>query len=187
MVQLRPLIESDRSQVEQLITRHFSDSDSYTVVVNNEENGRYVRVAESDGEIHGVMAVTAYSTLGDVVQAMHLVDTAEPIPAAETYGLVHMGYVSAEQTGNGIGSLLLERLHTLGEQHGIDVFVSDAWFHGGEDTPEQLLTSHGYDVVFSKSIAGYADAGCTKCPGECVCEAALTVRDGSTPSESEWS
>lgn len=183
MTQLRPLTESDQPQVEQLITTHFSDSDSYTVVVDDEKSGQYVRVAESDGEIHGVMAVTAYSTLRDVVQAMHLVDTAEPIPTAETYGLVHMGYVSAEQTGNGIGSLLLERLHTLGEQHGIDVFVSDAWFHGGEDTPEQLLTSHGYDVVFSKSIAGYADTGCSKCPGECVCEAALAVREGSAPRE----
>lgn len=185
MIQLRPLTESDQSRVEQLITAHFSDSDSYTVVVNNEEDGRYVRVAEFGGEIHGVMAVTAYDSLDDVVQAMHLVDTAEPIPTAETYGLVHMGYVSAEQTGTGIGSLLLERLHTLGEQHGIDVFVSDAWFHGGEDTPEQLLTSHSYDVVFTKSIAGYADTGCSKCPGECVCKAALAVRDGSAPSETE--
>lgn len=106
---------------------------------------------------------------------MHLIDTAEPIPTAETYGLVHMGYVATEQTGkgNGIGSTLLNRLHTLGEQHGIDVFVSDAWFHGGEDTPKRLLINHGYNVIFTnsaaeftKSIAGYVDTECINCPND---------------------
>ena len=183
MTQIRPLTEADRAEVERLITTHFSDSDSYTVVLNNESSGRYVRVAESNGDIVGVMALTAYSSQRDVAQAMHLIDTVNPVPAAETYGLVHMGYIAAEQTGEGIGGMLLHRLHNLGEQHGIDAFVSDAWFHGGPDTPKYLLTNHGYEIVFKKSIAGYSDTECTKCPDECVCEAALAVRLRSSPTE----
>lgn len=182
MTRIRPLRQADRSQVERLITTHFSDSDSYTVVVNDEDSGQYVRVAESGGDIVGVMALTVYSGQHEVAQAMHLIDTVDPVPAVETYGLVHMGYISAERTGEGIGSMLLDRLHDLGEHHGIDAFVSDAWFHGGADTPKHLLTSHGYDILFTKSIAGYADTECTKCPGECVCEAALAVRRGSSLS-----
>ena len=177
MMRLRPLMAADRQSVRDLITAHFSDNGSYTVTVNDESNGVYARVVEADGSIRGVMALTRYDTKAELGEAMHLVDTVAQIPTASIYGLIHMGYVASDHTGEGIGSRLLDRLHAIGAREGVDVFVSDAWFHGGTDTPEHLLRNHGYEVAFKRPLSGgHAEDDCPKCTGECVCEAALTVR-----------
>lgn len=176
MSTVRPLTDADRGDVLALITAHFAEEWSYEVPENDERGGSYVRVAEREGEPVGIMALTTYDSRERVREAMHLVDTAEGVPSASTYGLVHAGYVAPAHTGTGIGSRLLERLHEIGDTNGVEVFVADAWFHGGPDSPDGLLTTHGYDVVYTESIAGHADGPCPKCGTPCTCEAALTVR-----------
>jgi GNAT superfamily N-acetyltransferase len=176
MSTVRPLTDADREAVLTLITAHFAEERSYEVPENDECAGTYVRVAEREGKPVGVMALTTYDSRERVREAMHLVDTVEGVPSASTYGLVHAGYVAPAHTGTGIGSRLLERLHEIGDTNGVEVFVADAWFHGGPDSPADLLTTHGYDVVSTDSIAGHADGPCPKCGTPCACEAALTVR-----------
>lgn len=176
MPTVRPLTDADTEPVAEFITAHFSGERSYDVPVNDEAAGTFVRIAEDDDEPVGVMALSTYDSRTDLRDAMHLVDTVEPVPTATQYGLIHAGYVAPERTGNGIGSRLLRELHDIGEASGVEVFAADAWFHGGPDSPAHLLRSHGYDVVHTHSIAGHADGDCLKCSGECVCEAALTVR-----------
>lgn len=177
MVRLRPLTDADRGRVEALITAHFRGTDSYDVAVDDPADGTYARVAETDDGVVGAMALSTYDDAADLRAAMHLLDTVEPVPAADVYGLVHMGYVAADRTGEGIGGRLLRRLHEIGERAGVDVFVGDAWFHGGPDTPEYLLTANGYEVAFRRPMSGgHGDDGCPKCDGRCACEAALVVR-----------
>ena len=175
MVVIRPLRPTDREAVAAIIGAHLADEWSYDVPRHDEE-GTAVRVAERDGSPVGVMALSTYAEAAAVGDAMHLFETADPIPAASRYGLVHAGYVAPEHTGEGIGSRLLDRLHTVGEDAGVSTFVADAWFHGGPDSPARLLSSHGYTVVRTRSIAGHADGSCPKCGTPCVCEAGLAVR-----------
>ena len=176
MSTVRPLTDADREDVLTLITAHFAEDWSYEVPENDERGGTYVRVAERDGEPVGVMALTTYDSREQVREAMHLVDTVEQVPPASTYALIHAGYVAPAHTGTGIGSRLLERLHEIGDANGVAVFVADAWFHGGPDSPDGLLTAHEYDIVHTHSISGHTDGPCPKCGTPCVCEAALAVR-----------
>ena len=176
MVVIRPLREADREAVAGIIATHLADEWSYEVPRNDPSSGTFVRVAEREGEIVGVMALSTYADPAAVRDAMHLVEAADPIPEASRYGLVHAGYVAPDHTGAGIGSRLLERLHNLGDDSGVTAFVADAWFHGGPDSPARLLAAHGYDIVYTRSIAGHTDDPCPKCGTDCVCEAALAVR-----------
>ncbi len=178
MLTIRPLTAADREPVESIITAHFADGWSYDVPMNDEQDGTFVRVAERDGDPLGVMALSTYTTLARLREAMHLVDTPDPVPDATRYGHIHAGYVAPAHTGEGIGSRLLERVHAVGERADVDVdvFVADAWFHGGPDSPARLLRAHDYEVVHAHSIAGHADGPCPKCGQPCVCEAALAVR-----------
>ena len=175
-MQIRPLIQADREPVSELITAHFTVDRSYEFPVNDECDGTVARVAEEDGEIIGVMALSTYTAAEDLCDAMHLIDTVDLVPQRPMYGLVHAGYTAPERTGEGIGSQLLAALHDIGTTNGVDVFVADAWFHGGPDSPAELLAAYGYDIVHTHSIAGHADGTCHKCPGSCTCEAALAVR-----------
>ena len=179
---IRPLTDnnSKTSEVASLVTSHFADDWSYDVPVNNESDGTFVRVAEKDTDPVGVMALTIYMSREQLQEAMHLIDTIEPIPSVSRYGLIHAGYVDPDRTGEGIGSSLIERLHEIGESRDVDLFVADAWFHGGPDSPAQLLTTHEYDILHTHSIAGHTDGPCPKCGTSCVCEAALTVRSADT-------
>ena len=176
MVTVRSLRESDREAVAGILAAHFADEWSYDLPVDDAANGTFVRVAERNGEVVGVMALSVYADRTGVRDAMHLFDTAEPLPATSRYGLVHAGYVAPAHTGDGVGSRLLERLHAIGAENGVTAFVADAWFHGGDDSPKRLLAAHGYDVVFTRSIAGHTDGPCPKCGTPCVCTAALVVR-----------
>ena len=176
MVTVRPLRESDREAVLGIISAHFADGWSYDLPANDAASGTFVRVAERDGEVVGVMALSVYADRAAVRDAMHLFDTADPLPATARYGLVHAGYVSSAHTGEGIGGRLLDRLHAIGVDRGVTAFVADAWFHGGDDSPKRLLAAHGYDVVHTRSIAGHTDGPCPKCGTPCVCTAALAVR-----------
>lgn len=176
MVVIRPLREADRAAVAGIVATHLADEWSYEIPGDDPSNGTFVRVAERGAEIVGVMALSTYADPAAVRDAMHLIETADPIPEASRYGFVHAGYVAPEHTGEGVGSRLLERLHDLGDDAGVTAFVADAWFHGGPDSPARLLAAHGYDVVYSRSIAGHTDGPCPKCGSRCVCEAALAVR-----------
>lgn len=176
MLTIRPLTAADREPVESIITAHFADGWSYDVPTNDEREGTFVRVAERSGGPLGVMALTTYTTPARLREAMYLVDTLEPVPDAARYGHIHAGYVAPAHTGEGIGSRLLSHLHEVGERNGVDVFVVDAWFHGGGDSPARLLQTHDYEVVHTHSIAGHTDGPCPKCGQPCVCEAALAVR-----------
>jgi GNAT superfamily N-acetyltransferase len=178
MVTVRPLRESDRETVAGIIASHFAEGWSYDLPEDDAASGTFVRVAERDGAVVGVMALSVYGGRAAVRDAMHLFDADDPLPLpdASQYGLVHAGYVAPGHTGEGIGSRLLEALHAIGEERGMTLFVADAWFHGGPDSPKRLLAANGYDVVFTRSIAGHTDGPCPKCGTPCVCEAALAVR-----------
>ncbi|ERG97124.1 GNAT family N-acetyltransferase [Haloquadratum walsbyi] len=178
MPSIRPFTDDDSktNEVASLITSHFADGWSYDVPVNNESAGTYVRVAEQNDTPVGVMALTIYESRKQLQDAMHLIDTVEQIPPESRYGFIHAGYVDPDRTGEGIGSSLIERLHDIGESRDVDHFIADAWFHGGPDSPAQLLTTHEYDIVHTHSIAGHTDGPCPKCGTSCVCEAALAVR-----------
>jgi GNAT superfamily N-acetyltransferase len=178
MVRVRPLEPADREAVMAIITAHFADGWSYEVPSNDEDAGTVVRVAERDGDIVGVMALSVYADAAAVRDAMHLfgADDPVPLPDADRYGLVHAGYVAPSHTGTGVGSRLLDRLHAVGEDEGVTSFVADAWFHSAPDSPARLLAAHGYEVTHTRSIAGHTDGPCPKCGPECVCEAALVVR-----------
>ena len=178
---IRPLSnnQNEMNAVASLITSHFADGWSYDVPVNDESAGTFVRVAEQNDDLVGVMALTIYASRERLRDAMHLIDTVEPIPHESQYGFIHAGYVDPERTGEGIGSSLIELLHEIGESQGLNTFIADAWFHGGSDSPARLLTTHGYDVAHTHSIAGHTEGPCPKCGSTCVCEAALTIRSVS--------
>ena len=175
MVVIRQPRAGDREAIAAIIAAHLADEWSYDVPRNDEEK-TFVRVAVRDSNPVGVMALSTYAEAAAVGDAMHLFETADPVPETSRYGLVHAGYVAPEHTGEGIGSRLLDRLHTVGEDAGVSTFVADAWFHGGPDSPARLLSSHGYTIVRTRSIAGHTDGSCPKCGARCVCEAALAIR-----------
>jgi len=176
MVTVRPLRPADREAVGAIIAAHLADGWSYELPRDDADTGTFVRVAEHDGSVVGVMALSTYADAADVRDAMHLFDTADRLPATPRYGLVHAGYVATDHTGAGVGSRLLERLHAIGAERGVTAFVADAWFHGGPDSPAGLLAGHGYDIVTTRPIEGHTDGPCPKCGADCVCEAALAVR-----------
>jgi GNAT superfamily N-acetyltransferase len=180
MPTVRPLKDADVDAVRSIITSHFADEWSYDVPTNDESAGRYVRVAERDSQLVGVMALSIFNSKAQLRDAMHLIDTVESIPTATRYGFVHAGYVAPSVTGTGVGTQLIARLHEIGESDDVDVFAADAWFHGGADSPAKLLSANGYEVNRKRSIADHTEAPCPKCGHECVCEAALAVRSLSS-------
>ena len=176
MTTVRPIRESDREAAGAIVAAHLDEGWSYDLPENDTDAGTFVRVAESDGDVVGVMALSTYTEAAAVRDAMHLFDTADPLPTAPRYGLVHAGYVAPDRTGEGVGSRLLERLHTVGAERGVATFVADAWFHGAPDSPAGLLAGHGYEVVHTRPIRDHTDGPCPKCGEPCVCAAALAVR-----------
>ena len=130
---------------------------------------------DRDGAILGVMALREFADPAAVADEMYFFDDPGLLPPAALYGHLEMGYVRPDATGRGIGSRLLERLHAIGGERGVDVFVADSWYHGGDDSPEKLFDAHGYETVHRDPIERSA-AECPKCEGECVCEGALAVR-----------
>ena len=183
----------DAEQLEELITSHFSEGSSYGVDLGFDSPTYRVLVAveaeaDADGApgsdggegdrgdaILGVMALREFDDPTDMAEEMYFFDDPDLLPAAELYGHLEMGYVRPDATGRGVGSRLLERLHTVGVERGVDLFVADSWYHGGDDSPEKLFDRHGYETVHRDPIERSA-AECPKCEGECVCEGALTVR-----------
>ena len=131
--------------------------------------------ATATGRILGVMALREFADPAAVADKMYFFDDPGLILDAERYGHLEMGYVRDGSTGRGIGSRLLERLHAIGAERGVDLFVADSWYHGGADSPEKLFDRHGYETVHREPIDRPA-AECAKCEVECTCEAALAVR-----------
>ncbi|GAA0543520.1 GNAT family N-acetyltransferase [Halorubrum ejinorense] len=180
--------------LEELITSHFSEGSTYSVDLGLDDPTYHVLVAvesggaaetgegDADEAILGVMALRELSDAAAVAEEMYFFDDPDLLPPADRYGHLEMGYVRPEATGRGIGSRLLARLHAVGAERGVDLFVADSWFHGGDDSPEKLFDGHGYETVHRDPIERSA-AECPKCVGECVCEGALAVRrvggDGS--------
>ncbi|CDK40240.1 GNAT family N-acetyltransferase [Halorubrum sp. AJ67] len=176
----------DAEPLEALITSHFSEGSSYGVDLGLDDPMYRVLVAveagsdggastDRDDAILGVMALRELSDAAAVADEMYFFDDPDLLPAAELYGHLEMGYVSEAATGRGIGSRLLERLHAIGAERGVDLFVADSWYHGGDDTPERLFDGHDYETIHRDPIDRPA-AECPKCEGECVCEGALAVR-----------
>jgi GNAT superfamily N-acetyltransferase len=191
----------DAGPLEALVTSHFSEGSSYDVDLGFDDPAHHVLVAvdaEADAEtesndgagdrgdaILGVMALRELADPAAVADEMYFFDGPELLPAAELYGHLEMGYVRPDATGRGIGSRLLERLHAVGAARGVDLFVADSWYHGGDDSPEKLFDAHGYETVHRDPIERSA-AECPKCEGECVCAGALAVRRvGSDEGEPE--
>ena len=180
--------------LEELITSHFSEGSSYGVDLGLDDPTYHVLVAVESGEnaetggddadetILGVMALREFSDPAAVAEEMYFFDDPDLLPPADRYGHLEMGYVRPEATGSGIGSRLLDRLHAIGRDRGVDLFVADSWFHGGDDSPEKLFDRYGYETVHRDPIERPA-AECPKCEGECVCEGALAVRrvEGDEP------
>ncbi|WP_338737872.1 GNAT family N-acetyltransferase [Haloplanus salilacus] len=106
MLIIRPLTAADRELVKSIITAHFTGGGSYNVPTNNEGNGTFVRVAERNGALLGVIALSTYTAPAQLCEAMHLIDTPDPVDAT-WYGHVHAGYAAPAHTGEGIGSRLL--------------------------------------------------------------------------------
>ncbi|PSQ60016.1 N-acetyltransferase [Halobacteriales archaeon SW_7_71_33] len=175
-VTVRTPVPGDETPLHDLITDHFAGDTDYTVDLGLDDPTTHVRVAERDGSPVGSMALSVHDDRTTLREELYLVDAVEPVAAVDRYGLLEMGYVRRDHTGEGIGARLLERLHAVGRREGVDAYVVDAWFHGGPDSPERLFDDHGYAVVHRHSIAGHADGVCSKCGPDCVCEAALVVR-----------
>jgi GNAT superfamily N-acetyltransferase len=187
----------DAEALEELITSHFSEGSSYGVDLGLDDPTYHVLVAveggaevageaggeepREDGErdrddaILGVMALRELDDPAAVADEMYFFDDPALLPDAELYGHLEMGYVRDGATGRGIGSRLLERLHAVGAARGVDLFLADSWYHGGDDSPERLFDALGYETVHRDPIERSA-AECPKCEGECVCEGALAVR-----------
>ena len=186
----------DAEPLEALITSHFSEGSSYGVDLGLDDPAYHVLVAvegdaagdgesdpdhdsgeaaDRDGAILGVMALREFADPAAVADEMYFFDDPDLLPAAERYGHLEMGYVREGATGRGIGSRLLERLHAVGADRGVDLFLADSWYHGGDDSPEQLFDAHGYETVHRDPIERSA-AECPKCEDECVCAGALAVR-----------
>ena len=184
----------DAGALEALITAHFSEGSSYGVDLGLDDPTYHVLVAvevdadsgvDADGEaddegrdtgpILGVMALREFDDPAAVAEEMYFFDDPGLIPDAERYGHLEMGYVRDGATGRGIGSRLLERLHAIGAERGVDLLLADSWYHGGPDSPEKLFDRHGYETVHREPIDRPA-AECPKCEVECTCEAALAVR-----------
>ena len=188
----------DAEALEALITSHFSEGSSYGVDLGLDDPTYTVLVAveggagdagsekdaggeearedgDRDGEVLGVMALREFADPAAVADEMYFFDDPDLLPDAGLYGHLEMGYVRGDATGRGIGSRLLERLHAVGAARGVDLFLADSWYHGGDDSPETLFDAHGYETVHRDPIERSA-AECPKCEGECVCEGALAVR-----------
>ncbi|EMA60330.1 GNAT family N-acetyltransferase [Halorubrum lipolyticum] len=176
----------DADELEALITAHFSEGSSYGVdlgigdptyhvLVAVEADGEDVDTGSDDDAILGVMALREFDDPAAVADEMYFFDDPELVPAAERYGHLEMGYVRDGATGRGIGSRLLERLHEIGAERVVDLFLADSWYHGGEDSPEKLFDRHGYETVHREPLDRSA-AECPKCEAECTCEGALAVR-----------
>ncbi|MFW6317553.1 MAG: GNAT family N-acetyltransferase [Halorubrum sp.] len=185
----------DADELESLITAHFSEGSSYGVDLGLDDPTYHVLVAadadvdagggddadvdaggdDDRGSILGVMALREFEDPAAVAEEMYFFDDPGLIPAADRYGHLEMGYVRDGATGRGIGSRLLERLHEIGAERGVDLFLADSWYHGGADSPEKLFDRHGYETVHREPIDRSA-AECPKCEVECTCEAAIAVR-----------
>ena len=174
-VTFREPTEADVAEMETLITAHFSEGSSYTVDPGVGDSTYHVRVAESEGSILGVMAVDVFDDADAVADEMYFFDDPDLLPAADRYGLLEMGYVRPDATGQGLGSRLLEQVESIGVEHGADCLLSDSWYHGGPDSPEHLFCGHGYETVHRDPFDRPASE-CPKCENECVCAAGLTVR-----------
>jgi GNAT superfamily N-acetyltransferase len=177
----------DAEALEALITSHFSEGSSYGVDLGLGDPTYHVLVAvegggndgtaegDSDETILGVMALREFADPDAVADEMYFFDDPDLLPDAGLYGHLEMGYVRDDATGRGIGSRLLERLHAVGAERGVDLFLADSWYHGGDDSPEKLFDAHGYETVHRDPIERSA-AECPKCEEECTCEGALAVR-----------
>jgi len=188
---------SDAEPLEALITSHFSEGSAYGVDLGLDDPAYHVLVAveggaedagetgaeggredggrDRDGAVLGVMALRELDDSAAVADEMYFFDDPDLLPAATLYGHLEMGYVRDDATGRGIGSRLLERLHAVGAERGVDLFLADSWYHGGDDSPEKLFDAYGYETVHRDPIERSA-AECPKCERECVCEGALAVR-----------
>ena len=174
-ITFREPTDDDVAEIEGIVTAHFSDGSSYTVDPGVGDPTYHVRIAEDDTGILGVMAVDLYDDPTAVADEMYFFDDAALFPAADRYGLLEMGYVRPDATGQGIGSRLLERVESIAINDGVDCLLVDSWYHGGDDSPERLFDSHGYETVhrdpFDRPVTE-----CPKCRAECVCEAGLAIR-----------
>ncbi|PAU83767.1 N-acetyltransferase [Halorubrum salipaludis] len=169
---------SDADELEALITAHFSEGSSYGVDLGLDDPTYHVLVAvdaDAPDEPLGVMALREFADPAAVADEMYFFDDPDLIPAADRYGHLEMGYVKDGATGRGIGSRLLDRLHGIGAERGVDLYLADSWYHGGDDSPEKLFDRHGYETVHRDPIDRPASE-CPKCETECTCEAALAVR-----------
>jgi GNAT superfamily N-acetyltransferase len=168
----------DAEELEALITAHFSEGSSYGVDLGLDDPTYHVLVAaevDDGGPILGVMALREFADPSAVADEMYFFDDPDLIPDAERYGHLEMGYVRDGATGRGIGSRLLDRLHEVGAEREVDLFLADSWYHGGADSPEKLFDRQGYETVHREPIDRPA-AECSKCEVECTCEAAIAVR-----------
>lgn len=174
-ITFREATEADVTEMEALITAHFSEGSSYTVDPGVGNSTYHVRIAEDKGSVLGVMAVNMFDDPASVADEMYFFDDPDLLPAADRYGLAEMGYVRPDATGRGIGSRLLKQIESIGIEHGVDCFLSDSWYHGGPDSPEHLFCGHGYETVYRDPFDRSAEE-CPKCKNDCVCAAALVVR-----------
>jgi len=97
------------------------------VAVEAEGDGDADAEPDDDDLILGVMALREFEDSTAVADEMYFFDDPDLIPAAERYGHLEMGYVRDGATGRGIGSRLLERLHEIGVDAGVDLFLADSW------------------------------------------------------------
>lgn len=166
---------ADEEPLESLITDHFDEGASYGVDLGLDDPTFHVRVADGgDGPV-GVMAVAVRDDPAAVAEEMYFFDDPTVLPPADRYGLLEMGYVRDDATGRGVGSRLLERVERVGADEGVDRFVADSWFHGGDDSPEHLFDAHAYETV-SRDPLDRPAAECPKCVAECTCAGALVTR-----------
>ena len=174
-ITFREPTEDDVAEIEELVTAHFSEGSSYTVDPGVGDPTYHVRIAESESGILGVMAIDVFDDPAAVVDEMYFFDDPDLLPVADRYGLLEMGYVRPDATGQGIGSRLLERVESIGASHDVDCFLADSWYHGGADSPERLFHGHGYETIHRDPFDRPVEE-CPKCADNCVCAAGLAVR-----------
>jgi Acetyltransferase (GNAT) family. len=121
------------------------------------------------------MALTRHQSRDAVAEEMYFFDSADGLPQADQYGLLEMGYVRPSATGRGIGTQLLREIERLGSAHDVEWFVSDAWYHGGTDSPRRLFEHNGYDTIRTTPFTPSSEV-CPKCGPDCRCEGAIVVK-----------
>lgn len=178
--QIRKATVADEDFVfENIIKPHLREPEAYEISFSSKLDV-YPYLVEEDG-------IPISVTVLHILDAQHVhqefsiidqsIDSIMGIPPGETVGLLRTGFTSPEYTGNGYGTALLDAVTAVATINNAGYLVAEAWCHGGEDSPNNLLETAGFEQkpVCKNWVKNSED--CIKCGGDCSCEAVLYTKD----------